>query len=121
MRQLISLLCLAAFFLGSTPIHALKLYKVTQPDGTVMYQDNPPKKGSAGRIEEKKINPNANVVPIEQFPVDGDFTVPEDPAGSVQPSRPAARSKVIPLPKHEFGKAAVLPVAPAPPAAARGL
>ncbi len=115
MRQLVTLLCLAAFFLGSTPVHAFKLYKLTQPDGTVMYQDNPPEKGSDARIEEKEINPNANVVPIEQFPMDGDFTVPEGPAGSIKPSGPAARSKVVPLPKDDLGNAEALPAAPAPP------
>jgi hypothetical protein len=114
-RHLTTWLCLAAFFLSSTSVYAQTLYKLTQPDGTVMYQDDPPKKGSAARIEEKVINPNANVVPIEQFPMDGDFTVPEGPAGSVQPTGPAARSKVIPLPKDDFGKPAVLPVVPEPP------
>lgn len=121
MRHLISVLYLAAFFLGSPPVHAQKLYKLTQPDGTVMYQDNPPKKGSNARIEEKEINPNANVVPIEQFPMDGDFTVPEGPAGSVQTTGPAARSKITPLPKDDFGKATVLPAAPAPRATVGGL
>ncbi len=80
-----------------------------------MYQDDPPNKGSAARIEEKQINPNANVVPIEQFPMDGDFMVPEGPAGSVQPSGPAAKSKVIPLPQDDFGNPEVPASAPAPP------
>ncbi len=114
MRHLASLLCLAAFCTGSTPAHALKLYKLTQPDGSVMYQTDPPKKDSAARIEEKVINPNANVVPIEQFPMDGGYTVPEGPAGSVQPVGPAARSKVTPALGDDAGKAALPPEAPAP-------
>lgn len=118
MRHLTSLVSLAVFCLCAPPVHALKLYKVTQPDGTVMYQENPPKKGSAARIEEKEINPNANVVPIEQFPMDGDYLVPEGPAGSIQPSGPAARSKVLPLPRDDFDNA---PAPSATPATVGGL
>lgn len=114
MQHLLALLCLAAFALGSPPIHALKLYKLTQPDGTVLYQEHAPKKGSAARIEVKEINPNANVVPIEKFPMDGDYMVPEGPAGSIQPSGPAARSKITPSPKDDSSNDPVPPTA-APP------
>ena len=96
MRQSICLFCLVALILGASPVHALKLYKVTLPDGTVVYQDHPPKAGSTGQIEEKDIDPNANVVPIEQFPLDGEYTTPSDTIETIQPgTQTTIRAKPI--------------------------
>ncbi len=119
-RHLIALLCLAGLAAGTASVHGMKLYKVIQPDGTVVYQDKPPKKGSKAEIEVRDINPNANVVPIEQFPTDGEFTVPEGHAGSIEPGGPAGRTQVIPLPRDNFADTEDPAATPAPQAPERG-
>ena len=113
MRQSICLSCLVALFLAAPSIHALKLYKVTLPDGTVVYQDNPPEAGSTGQIEEKDIDPNANVVPIEQFPLDGEYTIPSDTIGTIQPGTQTT-TRVKPISGDKLDPAALATAGSAP-------
>ncbi len=60
-QRFILLIALTAIAPG---VGAVKLYKWVDEDGTVHYQDRPPPKGTA-RVEEKELDPNANVIPGE--------------------------------------------------------
>ena len=57
----------AAVAAGSA--HALTVYRVTTPDGRTVYQDQPPRAGTAARVEKRRIDPNQNVYSANVAPV----------------------------------------------------
>ncbi len=110
MRLLAAALWFTCVTFASPPAQALKLYKLTHPDGTVSYRSDAPAPGTDARIEVKDVDPEANVVPIEQFPLDGEHapglaspraTRPNTPAPRQAPPRPVADTaspKAVPEP-----------------------
>ncbi len=108
MRLLPVTLCFTASVLASPPLQAVKLYKLTYADGTVRYQTDSPSPGTGARVEVKDIDPDANVVPIEQFPLDGNYTSvgdarppgppPDDDAGGAAAARESRTGDSVPLP-----------------------
>ncbi len=60
-RKLIFLLSVLLAGGVATPGHAAKIYKWTDEHGNVSYHDRPPP-GDAGKVEEKDIDPDRNVI-----------------------------------------------------------
>ena len=63
MQRLALILCLT---LASTVVHANKVYKVIQPDGTVLFTDTPPADSSGEQVDVAPIN----ITPAVSSPTD---------------------------------------------------
>lgn len=48
--------------------HALTVYRVTTADGRTIYQDQPPRPGTAARVQKRQIDPNQNVYTADIAP-----------------------------------------------------
>jgi len=66
---------LLAALLATVSVHGAKVYKWVDEDGRVTYRDQPPPAESGGKVQEKELDSDSNVIEYEAPPA------PEPPKG----------------------------------------
>ncbi len=116
MQHRIPIALCVALWGSAAPADTVTIFRVTAPDGSVTYQNTPPKQSTGAAVEAREIDPNSNVVPTERYPAEAYYTAPRRSGAYDQRAAPSVISAPLPLDALGKGAAAAAAPAAAPPA-----